>query len=311
MRAQKVVVRLGLILGALLFLFVELSTAQSKLPAAGMVTFTVTAVGKKDANASAVALDDVQLFLGKERKPIADWKKSDELFLAILIDDSIDSGAAAQWNDLKAFILAQPASTHIALGYIRNNTTMIAQDFTQNKELVSKALRIPIGRSALGSSPYLGTIDMLKRWPATGPTRSVLLISSGIDYFRGSGFGPFSPDLDPLIQRAERQNTNIWTVYYPSSGHRGHSFFEGNQGQNNISKLSEETGAESYFLGYGAPVALKPYFDEIGEHLSNQYLLSFVGNGGSKGKYQRVDVKTELKDLEFFTPSAVYLPPAK
>src|SRR5271166_1860860 len=311
MRAQKVVVRLGLILGALLFLFVELSTAQSKLPAAGMVTFTVTAVGKKDANASAVALDDVQLFLGKERKPIADWKKSDELFLAILIDDSIDSGAAAQWNDLKAFILAQPASTHIALGYIRNNTTMIAQDFTQNKELVSKALRIPIGRSALGSSPYLGTIDMLKRWPATGPTRSVLLISSGIDYFRGSSFGPFYPDLDPLIQRAERQNTNIWTVYYPSSGHRGRSFFEGNLGQNNLSKLSEETGAESYFLGYGAPVALKPYFDEIGEHLSNQYLLSFVGNGGSKGKYQRVDVKTEVKDLEFFTPSAVYLPPAK
>jgi hypothetical protein len=311
MRAQKVVVRLGLILGALLFLFVELSTAQSKLPAAGMVTLTVTAVGKKDANASAVALDDVQLFLGKERKPIADWKKSDELFLAILIDDSIDSGAAAQWNDLKAFILAQPTSTHIALGYIRNNATMIAQDFTQNKELVTKALRIPIGRSAIGSSPYLGTIDMLKRWPATGPTRSVLLISSGIDYFRGSGFGPFSPDLDPLIQRAERQNTNIWTVYYPSSGHRGQSFFEGNQGQNNISKLSEETGAESYFLGYGVPVSLKPYFDEIGEHLSNQYLLSFAGNGGSKGKYQRVNVKTELKDLEFFTPSAVYLPPAK
>jgi hypothetical protein len=311
MRAQKVVVRLGLILGALLFLFVELSTAQSKLPAAGMVTLTVTAVGKKDANASAVALDDVQLFLGKERKPIADWKKSDELFLAILIDDSIDSGAAAQWNDLKAFILAQPTSTHIALGYIRNNSTMIAQDFTQNKELVTKALRIPIGRSAIGSSPYLGTIDMLKRWPATGPTRSVLLISSGIDYFRGSGFGPFSPDLDPLIQRAERQNTNIWTVYYPSSGHRGHSFFEGNQGQNNISKLSEETGAESYFLGYGPPVSLKPYFDEIGEHLSNQYLLSFAGSGGSKGKYQRVNVKTELKDLEFFTPSAVYLPPTK
>jgi len=311
MRSHRVLVRLGLILGAMLFLFVEISTAQSKLPSAGMVTFTVTAVGKKDANASAVALDDVQLFLGKERRQIGDWKKSDQLFLAILIDDSIDSGAAAQWNDLQAFIMAQPTSTHIALGYIRNNTTMIAQDFTQNKESVTKALRIPMGRSAVGSSPYLGTIDMLKRWPATGPTRSVLLISSGIDYFRGSSFGPFYPDLDPLIQRAQRQNTNIWTVYYPSSGHRGRSFFEGNLGQNNISKLSEETGAESYFLGYGAPVSLKPYFDEIGEHLSNQYLLSFAGNGGSKGKYQRVDVKTELKDLEFFTPSAVYLPPAK
>ena len=311
MRYQNVVARFCLILCAVLFVFVELSAAQSKVPSAGMVTFTVTAVGKKDANASAVALDDVQLFLGKERKQIGDWRKSDQLYLAILIDDSIDSSAASQWGDLKAFILAQPASTQIALGYIRNNTTMIAQDFTQDKELVTKALRIPIGRSALGSSPYLATMDMLKRWPATGPTRSVLLITSGIDYFRGSSFGAFYPDLDSLIQRAERQNTNIWTVYYPSSGHRGRSYFEGNMGQNNISKLSEETGAESYFLGYGMPVTLKPYFDEIGEHLSNQYLLSFAGNGGPKGKYQRVQVKTELKDLEFFTPSAVYLPPSK
>jgi hypothetical protein len=311
MKYQNVGSRLGLILAAMLFLFVDFGTAENKLPSAGMVTFTVTAVGKKDANASAVALDDVQLFLGKERKQIADWKKSDQLFLAILVDDSIDTGAAAQWEYLKDFILAQPASTHIALGYIRNNTTMIAQDFTQNKELVAKTLRMPIGRSAVGSSPYLGAMDMLKRWPATGPTRSILLITSGIDYFRGSSSGPYYPDLDPLIQRAERQNTNVWTVYYPSSGHRGRGFFEVNLGQNNISKLSEETGAETYFLGGGTPVSLKPYFDEIGEHLSNQYLLSFAGDGGAKGKYQRVQVKTELKDLEFVTPSAVYLPPTK
>jgi hypothetical protein len=311
MRYQKASARLGLILGTVLFVFVDLTAAQSKHDAAGLVTFTVTAVGKKDASASAVALDDVQFYLGKERKQIGDWKKSSELFLAILIDDSIDSGAAAQWEYLKEFIMAQPASTHIALGYIRNNTTMVAQDFTQNKESVTKALRLPIGRSALGSSPYLGAIDMLKRWPSTGPTRSIILITSGIDYFRGPSWGPFYPDLDPLIQRAERQNTNIWTVYYPSSGHRGRGFYEGNLAQNNISKLSEETGAESYFLGYGIPVTLKPYFDEIGEHLSNQYLLSFTGDGGAKGKYQRVNVKSEIKDLEFFTPSAVYLPPTK
>jgi len=311
MKHKNVLARLGLILGAMVFVFAELSAAQNKLPSAGMVTFTVTAVGKKDANASAITMDDVQLFVNKERKQIGDWKKSDQLFLAILIDDSIDTTAAGQWNDLKAFIMAQPESTHIALGYIRNNTTMVAQDFTQNKELVTKALRIPLGRGGIGSSPYLGTIDMLKRWPATGPSRSILLITSGIDYFRGPGFGPFYPDLDPLIQRAEKQNTIIWTVYFPSSGHRGHSFFEANTAQNNIAKLSEETGAESYFLGYGMPVSLKPYFDEIGEHLSNQYLLSFAGNGGSKGKFARVQVKTELKDVEFFTPSNIWLPAAK
>jgi len=44
--------------------------------------------------------------------------------------------------------------------------------------------------------------------------------------------------------------------------------------------------------------------------LSNQYLLTFVGGGGSKGKSESVKVKTELADVEFFTPSAVYLPPS-
>ncbi len=84
MKYQNAVARFGLILGTMLFLFAESSAAQSKLPSAGTVTFTVTAVGKKDANASAVALDDVQLFLGKERKQIGDWRKSDQLFLAII-----------------------------------------------------------------------------------------------------------------------------------------------------------------------------------------------------------------------------------
>ncbi len=304
---------IGLI-GAFLFLTASLSFAQTKSAAsgakAGSATFTVTVVGKKEA-APPLALDDVQLFTGKERKQIGDWKKGEQLFLAILIDDSIDSGAAGQWDYLKEFIMAQPPSTYIAVGYIRNNTTMVAQDFTENHELAAKALRIPIGLGGIGSSPYLGTMDMLKRWPETGVRRSVLLISSGIDYFRGPSYGTFSPDLDPLIQRAERQNTNIWTVYYPTSSHRGRSFYQVNNAQNNLAKLADNTGAESYYLGSSAPVSLKPYFDEITTHLNNQYLLTFAGSASEKGKYQPVKVKTEIKDVEFFTPSAVYIPGSK
>src|SRR5208283_323388 len=141
------------------------------------------------------------------------------------------------------FILAQPPTTYIAVGYIRNNTTMVAQDFTDNHELAAKALRLPFGVGAIGSSPYLGTMDMLKRWPDTGIRRSVLLISSGIDYFRGGGMGAFYPDLDSVIMRAERQNTNIWTVYFPSSSHHGRSFYLWTYAQNNLAKMADDTGA--------------------------------------------------------------------
>jgi hypothetical protein len=294
---------------ALLVLTPEIVFAQTQRSAAGTVTFTVTVVPKKDAPAN-ISKDDVQLFLGKERKQIGDWKKDDRLYLAILIDDSIDSSAASNWEDLKAFINAQPPTTSVAVGYIENNTTRLAQDFTEKHDLAAKAIRIPMGLGAIGSSPYLGMMDLLKRWPQTGPRRSIILVSSGIDYFRGGGWGAFYPDLDPLIQRAERQNTNIWTIYYPSSGHRGRAFWLLNTAQNNLSKLSQDTGAESYYLGLQTPVSLKPYFEEIGQHLSNQYLLTFAGSDGPKGKYQSVKVKTEIKDVELFTPAAVFLPPA-
>lgn len=308
MKHRNVVKGVGLVLGAVLLLATAMvSKAQTSPAASGSTTFTVTAVGKKET-APPIAKDDVQLFQGKERKQIGNWQKGDQLYMAILIDDSLDTVAGGQWDYLKEFINAQPPTTYMAVGYLRDNVTQVAQDFTQDHGLVTKAIRLPIGMGALGSSPYLSIMDMLKRWPNTGPRRSILLVSSGIDYFRGSFFGAWYPDLDSVIQRAQKQNTNIWSIYFPSSGHRGHSFWLVNYAQNNMDKMAEETGAESFFL-IGAPVSIKPYLDEIATHLNNQYLLTFAGNGGKKGKFDRVRVKTELPDVEFLTPNQVFLPP--
>jgi len=300
------------VLGALLvfaLLFSQVGFAQTK-SASGNTTFTVTAVGKKDTDVSNIGRDDLQFSQGKERKQIGDWRKGDSLFLAILIDDSLDTSFGGQVEYLKEFIMSLPPATSVMVGYVTDNGTRVVQDFTTDHALAAKAIRLPIGIGALGSSPYLGALDLLKRWPKTGPRRSIVLVTSGIDFFRGGGFGAFYPDLDSVISRAERQNTNIWSVYYPSSSHRGRSFFRGNYAQNNMEKLSQDTGAESYYLGVGTPVSIKPYLDEINNHLNNQYLLTFGATGGDKGKYVGVKVKTELKDVEFFTPASVFVPPS-
>jgi hypothetical protein len=272
-------------------------------------TLTVTAVPETEGT-PAIPKTDVQLFVDNERRNVADWEKDDNLFLAILIDDSIDPSAANHWGELKEFILAQPASVHIAVGYLRDNWSVLIQDFTTDHRQATKALRLPMGGIALGSSPYLATIDFLKSWPQTGPHRSILLISSGIDFFRGRELGPIYPDVPALVEKAAKQNTNIWTVYYPSSGHR-RSVYRVYHAQNNLGRLSEQTGAESYYLGHGAPVSLEPYLDEIAWHLSNQYLLRFTLPGGTKGKYQTVKVKTETSDVELFASNLLYLPASK
>lgn len=278
--------------------------------AAGKATITVTAIGKKDAAPPSISKNDVQLAVDKQRKQVAGWDKGDALALAILIDDSLDTSAASQWNDLKQFIMAQPANTAVAVAYAANSSAVIAQDFTTDHALAAKALRIPRGQFGIGSSPYLAVIDWLKRWPDSGSRRSLLLISSGIDSFRGA-WGPFYPDVDTAVSRAQRENVNLWSIYSPGGGHRSRSFALANLGQNNLSKMTDETGGETYFLGTAAAVSFKPYLDEILLHLSNQYLLIFAGDGGAKGKYTRIQLKTELPDVEFSHASNAYISPSK
>jgi len=270
---------------------------------------TVTAVGKK-ANPPALKKDDIQVFEGKERVQVADWRRGENLFLGILIDDSLDTEAASQWNDVRAFVNRQPASTYIAVAYARNGAAMVAQDFTQDHELIDKALRIPIGGLGAFASPYLSVQDWVKRWPSAARDNrsSIILISSGIDYFRG-GFDPVDPDLQTTVEWAQKANINLWTIYYPGGGHLGRGYFRVFNAQANLSRLSEETGAESYYLGYERPVTLSTYFDEIQIHLENQYLLTFAGSGGKRGKFERVRVMTEVPNVQFLTPSAVFLRP--
>jgi VWFA-related protein len=274
---------------------------------ADSVTTTVTAVGKKEAPPE-IKRDDVKLYSGKEQMQVANWRRGDSLFIAVLIDDSLDPRLAQNFNDLKAFFMAQPQTTYISVAYSRNGTAAVAQDFTQDHALAAKALRLPLGAGGAFTSPYLSVQDWMKRWPDNGgDRRSIIMISSGVDYFRGS-FDPVDPDLDSTISRAQKQNINIWTVYYPDQGHLGRRQFRSFNAQSNLSRLSEETGAEAYYLGSGFPVSLKPYFDEIADHLKNQYLLTFEGNGGKKGKFERIRLNTEVPKIEFMVPSEVFLP---
>jgi hypothetical protein len=268
---------------------------------------TVTATAKKDAQPPALSKNDVELYQGKERVQVADFKRGETLYLAVLIDDSLRSGIANQWSDLRAFLMAQPQTTYVAVAYARNGVAMVAQDFTTDHALAAKALRLPLGNIGAGTSPYLSVQDWIKRWPVSGQRSSIILFSSGIDYFRG-GPATLDPDLDTTIARAQKQNINVWTIYARDAGRVGRGSFRAFNWQSNLDRLSQQTGAESYSLGLGAPVNLKPYFDRIQRNLNNQYLLAFVGDGGHKGKYEPVKVTSEVRNVGFLTPSEVFLP---
>lgn len=299
---------IGLLAAAMLVAEAAPLLAQAAGEGGRPVTFTVTSVG--DTGEADVAKDDVRLRVGNRVTPVQGWARQPNLFLAILIDDSIGAGAASHWNDLRAMITSQPATTQIAVGYLRNNGTMLAQDFTADRELAAKALRPPMGLRS-PSSPYLAITDLLRRWPQTGPRRSILVISSGFDYFRGDRSGAFFPDVDPLVRLAQEQNTNIWAVYFPTASARGRNFTYAWNGINNMTRMADETGGDTYVLGTGTPVSLRPHFEDIARNLSRQYLLTFNAIPERRARRPQVDVTSDLPNAEFYFPAAVHVPAAE
>jgi hypothetical protein len=305
MRTPRGVVWAYPFLAALLLACASSSRAQTAPAASRPITFTVTSVDGEGAQPLSKA--DVQLFLAGERRPIESWSEGKELHLAILIDDAVASDVTRHFEDLRELIRAQPETTRVAVGYLRDNVTTLAQGFTTNHEAAANALRAPAGVGGR-SSPYKATIHLLQRWPESGPRRSILLISPGVDFRRGERVGPVLPEVAPLIDLAQQLNTNIWTVFYPGGGHRGRNFTHVTNGQENLSHLAEATGAEFFASGPGAPVSLKGYLDEIAAHLGHQRLLTFTAGAVDSARHVEVDVRTERPGAQLLLPSAVYLP---
>jgi hypothetical protein len=109
------------------------------------------------------------------------------LELFVLIDDASNSNLGLQLDDLGHFIQSQAATTMVGVAYMENGTAQILQNLTTDHALAAKALRLPLGVAGINGSPYFSLGDLIKRWPESCARREVLMISSGIDYFWGSG----------------------------------------------------------------------------------------------------------------------------
>ncbi len=225
------------------------------------------------------------------------------------MDDSSSSSLGSQLEDIRAFIAQQPPTTFIGVGYIQNGTVEMVQNFTQDHASAAKSLRLPLGAAAgVDASPYFSVSDYVKRWPVNParPRREILMISDGVDTYYGGG--PDDPYVDAAIEDAQRAGITVYSIYTPGSGHAGHSFYRMNWGQNYLSELSDKTGGESYWNGFGSAVSFTPYLDELAHQLQHQYLLTFIPKPEKKAGMQRVRLATEVSGAELVYADSVYVP---
>jgi hypothetical protein len=281
--------------------------AQPKIP----VQMTVGVESPHGLEVPVLKLEDVMVFHGKDRLAVTEWtalqgeKAGLELF--ILIDDASGMSLGQQIADLRNFIREQPATSLIGIAYMHNDVAEIVQNLTTDHVKAANALRLPFGSMAVGASPYLALSDLLKKWGACCVRREVLMVSSGVDPL--GGLGAVNPYVDTAIEHAQRAGVLVYAIYTPRAGHGGHSFWRMNWGQNHLAQLSEETGGESYMLGFGPPVSFAPYLREIAEHLKHQYSVTFEVKAAKPGMVP-VRFATEVPNAEILAAPKVYVPAA-
>jgi len=297
------------------------SKAADASTAAVPVTMTVTANVKADKRMPVITQDDIVVRQGKSRLNVTEWvpARGDRagLELFILIDDVSDARFSLQYDDLRAFINSQPASTLVGVGYMRNATVQIAQNLTADHELAAQALRLPLGYQGAHGSPYLSVTDLMKRWAVDQNRREILMITSGVGRGHGHHFMNWrmgylqDPDVDTASAVAQRTGTNIFTIYTPGSSLYRFSRWDLMNGQMNMSRLSDRTGGAAFYLGLHSPVSIQSYLGELQRILNNQYLLSFTANGGKHSGLQNINLSTEVAGVDLSAHDAVWVAGAK
>ena len=291
------------------------SNAQEKGATTVPVTMTVTASVLSNNRMPDLSQRDIAVTQGKQRLQVTEWAPAQGdragLELFILIDDSSNPALGMRLDDLKTFINAQPSTTLVGVGYMRNATVQVVQNPTTDHTAAASSLRLPLGSTGAYGSPYLSVIDLMKRWPAGQNRREILMVTDGIDRAR-RGLGRHglyaNPDIDSANQIAMRTGTMIHTIYAPGVGRLGRNYWEATNGQMGIAKLSDVTGGESFFLGLQQPVSFAPYLDQLQKVLNNQYLLSFSAQPGKKAQLQNVSINTEVAGVDLSSADAVLVP---
>jgi hypothetical protein len=256
--------------------------------------------------------EDVMVYERKNRDQVTDWVPAQGdhagLEFFVLIDDGSSSALGTQLTDIKKFIAGLPASAQAGVAYMQNGIARIEQNLTSDHDLAAKAVRIPLGYFSANASPYFSLSDLLKRWRPDGNRQEVIMITSGSDPYYGSG-DTQDPYLTAAIEDCQRAGVLVSAIYAPGAGHSGHSHWLNYWGQIYLSKLTEETGGEGYYIGFfGAAPDFSPYLKDAADRLNHQYLLTFLAQPQKKSGFEPVKVRTELHNLDLVSADAVYVP---
>ena len=281
------------------------------------VTVTVTATGRDQSQPGKVPANAVVAKQDGKVSKIVSWEPASGgkagLDVAVLIDDSVSQQASVQLRDISEFIRTLSPDARVTVAYANYGGVKFEQEFTTDHEKAAKGIRIPNAFPGTANGVYDSFAELIKKWPESQNRKVVIFVSDGIDVTNGveDTIPGQSMVLQRAIDAAERAGVVVYSIFASGTGRAVQNPFLVNNGQGSLARMASETGGDAFFQGTQTPVSFKPFLEDIGKLLGQQYLMTFLATPGEKGRYARLQVSVEAGDVELIAPDHVYVAGAK
>ena len=172
----------------------------------------------------------------------------------------------------------------------------LVQDYTDNPEVLSKAIRQirPGGGTKMLDAIYLACQEKLK---SELGRKILILISDGDDNLS-------LETLASTLEMAQKSDVAIFAISTNSSG-----FFAitAPKADKILKRLAEETGGRAFFPFKAEDLSAS--FQDIGAELRSQYSLAYrSSNPGRDGSFRSIKIETDRKNLKVKARKGYYAP---
>ncbi len=269
----------------------------------------VTAETKASEGVTTIPKKSMSVYENRKLQDVSGWTPlrgaRSGLQLVVLLDDSSRGNLGLQLEDIRRFLNDLPPTAQVAIGYMRNGTANLVQNFTKDHTQAAKALRLPQGVAGGNGSPYFCLSDLVKHWPGgnNDVRREVIMVTDGVDRYSGGRFDPEDPYVRAATSDAQKAGVIVYSIYYRGAGRFDRSALATDGGQNYLTQISGDTGGKVYLEGFGNPVSFAPFLSDIQRKLQNQYELTFVST--ARPGLQAIRVKTNQPNTSLQFPARV------
>jgi hypothetical protein len=238
---------------------------------------------------------------------ITNWvpiRDGDDLEIFVLIDDAANVDFDSKLQELRRFVILQPAAVSIGVAYIRDGTLQIVENPTRDRSKAVRALRAPLGSGS--ANPYCALSDLIRHWPRRSLRRDIVMVSPGIK--DSATAGAVCVNVETAITDAERVGIAVYALYSPTADSPSGKWPKIDSEE--INHVCYETGGEAYYLTRNPLESIDPLLADITEHLAHQYFVKFLIAPGPESGFQPIYVNSGLSSVELMVPESVWVPMA-